>query len=85
MGVNNWVKKEGKTNSFVQCEVFCFTEKENFFLFVCCNSYKYFVSQSKENEKLKLYFKLQISLCAQLDFFLRQKAMKCSGSWISWF
>lgn len=75
MGVNNWVKKEWKTNSFVQCEVFCFTEKDNFFLFACCNSYKYFVSQRKENEKLKLHFKLQVSLRAQLDFFLRQKAM----------
>lgn len=67
MGVNNWVKKEGKPNNFVQCQFFCFTENEKFFLFAYYNSYIFFISQSKENEKLMLHFKLLISLGARLD------------------
>lgn len=55
MGVNNWVKRERKANSFVQCHLSCFTEKDKFSfslpIIICI---KFFMSQSNENEKLML-------------------------------
>lgn len=52
MGVNNWVKRERKANSIVQCCLFSFTEKDKlFFSFPILIPIEFFISQSNENEK----------------------------------
>lgn len=63
MGVNNWIKREGEQTIMFSVSP-SVLEKDKFFLFADYNSYKFFISQSKEYENLMLNFKLLISLGA---------------------
>lgn len=81
MGVNNWVKRERKANSFVQCHLLCFTEKYKFsFSLPIIIPTSIFKSQSNESEKLMLHFIAGELMCL-IRSFSDHKPLNVAGSW----